>query len=152
SVLTFYSQVEPLTVGGRMALAGALRDAGQTDEATAIARALWRDWSLAPNQAAALITRFGAVLTKSDHLYRFRRLVLRRRTDDAITQAQLIGPGYDDLARAVIAVLDGGKDARQQLRAVAPRFLADPLYVFARVHLLLRSDQPIEAARFLIGS
>ena len=42
SVLTFYSQVEPITVGGRMALAGALRDAGRTEEATAIARALWR--------------------------------------------------------------------------------------------------------------
>lgn len=152
SVLTFYSQVEPLTVGGRMALAGALREAGRTDEATAIARALWRDWSLAPNQAAALLTRFGSVLTHEDNLYRFRRLVLRRRGADAATQAQLLGPGYDKLATAVIAVLNDDKDARPLLRGVASDFLADPLYVFARVHLLLRSNQPIEAARFLIGA
>ena len=32
----------------------------------------------------------------------------------------------------------GEEDARQLLRGVAPEFLADPLYVFARVHLLLR--------------
>jgi len=152
SVLTFYSQVEPLTVGGRMSHAGALRDAGRTKEANAIARTLWRDWSLAPNQAAALLTRFGAALTKADHLYRFRRLVLRRRADDAATQAQLLGPGYDKLATAVIAVLDRKEEARQLLREAAPDFLADPLYVFARVHLLLRSKQPIEAARFLLGS
>lgn len=152
SVLTFYSQVEPLTVGGRMALAGALRDAGRTEEATAIARALWRDWSLAPNQAAALLTRFGSVLTHEDHLYRFRRLVLRKRGEDAATQAQLLGSGYDKLAAAVIAVLNDDKDSRPLLRATASDFLADPLYVFARVHLLLRSNQPIEAARFLIGA
>jgi soluble lytic murein transglycosylase len=152
SVLTFYSQVEPLTAGGRMALAGALRDAGRTDEATAIARSLWRDWSLAPAQAAALLTRFGAVLTNSDHLYRFRRLVLRRRTDDAVAQAQLLGPGYDKLAKAVIAVLNDQDEGRQLLHDVAPQFLGDPLYVFARVHRLLKTGQPIEAARFLLGS
>jgi soluble lytic murein transglycosylase len=152
SVLTFYTQVEPITAGGRMALAGALRDAGRTEEATDIARALWRDWSLAPSQAASLLTRFGAVLTTADHLYRFRRLVLRRRTDDAVAQAQLLGPGYDKLARAVIAVLNDQEEGRQLLRDVAPKFLGDPLYVFARVQRLLKTGQPIEAARFLLGS
>ena len=152
SVVTFYGQVEPLTIGGRMALAGALREAGRREEATAIARTLWRQWSLAPGQAAALVTRFGSVLTREDHLYRFQRLVLRKRTEDAATQAQLLGSGYDKLATAVIAVLTDRKEARQLLRGVAKEFLGDPLYVFARVHLLLRSNQPIEAARFLIGS
>lgn len=152
AVLAFYNQVEPLTVGGRMALAGALRDAGRIDEATAIVRTLWREWSLASGQAAALFTRFGAMLTEADHLYRFRRLVLRSRLEDSIAQAQLLGDGYVDLARAVIAVLDQKKDARKLLAGVAPRFLGDPLYVFARMRLLRRSGQPIEAARFLLGS
>ena len=38
SVLAFYSQAQPRTVGGRMALAGALRDAGRREEAHDIAR------------------------------------------------------------------------------------------------------------------
>jgi len=152
AVLTFYDQVEPLTFGGRMALAVALRDAGRSEEATAIVRAVWRDWSLASNQAASVMTRFGAVLTEADHLYRFRKLVLRRRTEDAVAQAKLLGDGYESLARAVIAVLEQKKEASRQLAGVAPKFLADPLYVFARAHLLLRSRQPIEAARFLLGS
>ncbi len=152
AVLAFYSQAEPMTVGGRLALAAALRDAGRSDEAKKIVRDLWRGWSLAPNQAGALLARFGLMLTPEDHLYRFRRLVLRSRTDDAVAQAQLLGDGYDDLARAVIAVLNRRRNAEALLDGVASKFLGDPLYVFARVHQLLRSDEPIEAARFLIGS
>ena len=93
------------------------------------------------------------MLTRDDHLYRFRRLVLREpRATTPPRRRELLGPGYDELARAVIAVLDRNKNAAALLRGVAPKFLGDPLYVFARVHLLLRSDQPIEAARFLLGS
>jgi soluble lytic murein transglycosylase len=152
AVLTFYDQVEPMTFGGRMAFAAALRDASRPEEATAIVRAVWRDWSLVPNQAASVLTRFGALLTEEDHLYRFRRLVLRRRGDDASAQAKLLGDGYESLAKAVIAVLERKKDASRLLSGVAPKFLGDPLYVFARAHLLLRTEQPIEAARFLLGS
>jgi soluble lytic murein transglycosylase len=151
-VLAFYNQVEPLTVGGRLALANALRDAGRTGEAEPIVRDLWRNWSLGPGQAASVLARFGAILTQGDHLYRFRRLVLRERSADAAAQAEILGGGYKNLATAVIAVLDRKKDASRLLRGVARDFLGDPLYVFARSHLLLRSGQPIEAARFLLES
>ena len=79
-VLAFYNHVEPLTVGGRLALAAALRDAGRNAEAEPIVRDLWRNWSLAPGQAASMLARFGAMLTPEDHIYRFRRLVLRERS------------------------------------------------------------------------
>ena len=149
-VLAFYNQVEPVTVGGRLAFAGALRDAGRMQEAEPIVRDLWRNWSLAPGQSAAMLARFGSTLTEDDHLFRFRRLVLRERTRDAAAQAELLGSGYAGFAQAIVAVLDRKKDAAQQLRDVAPSFFADPLYIFARAHLLLRSGQPIEAARFLL--
>jgi peptidoglycan lytic transglycosylase len=149
-VIAFYNQVEPVTVAGRLSLAAALRDAGRSAEAEPIVRDLWRNWSLSPTQSAAMLARFGAMLTRADQIYRFRRLVLREQTRDAAAQGDLVGPGYADLARAVVAALDRKKDAAQQLRGVAKRFLGDPLYVFARTHQLLRSNQPIEAARFLL--
>ncbi len=149
-VIAFYNQVEPVTVAGRLSLAAALRDAGRSAEAEPIVRDLWRNWSLSPTQAAALLARFGATLTRADHIFRFRRLVLREQARDAAAQAELLGPGYADLAQAVVAALDRKKDAAQQLRGVAKRFLGDPLYVFARANQLLRSNQPIEAARFLL--
>ena len=149
-VLAFYHQVEPLTVGGRLALAAALRDAGRNEEAEPIVRDIWRNWSLAPGQSAVMLARFGGMLTHEDHLYRFRRLVLRERSGDATAQADILGPGYADLAKAVIAVLDRRKDAAHLLDAVAPTFFGDPLYIFARMHQLYRSGQPIEAARFLL--
>ncbi len=52
----------------------------------------------------------------------------------------------------MIAVLGRKANASDLLSSVAPQFFADPLYVFARVHLLFRTGQPIEAARLLLGS
>jgi soluble lytic murein transglycosylase len=149
-VLTFYSQAEPRTVGGRLSLASALRRAHRKEEADRIVRELWREWPLSSDQAGALLARFGSMLTREDHLFRFRRLVLRKLTAQALTQAELLGPGYGDLARATIAVLNRASDAPKLLSDVAPKFFADPLYVFGRAHLLRRSGQPIEAARLLL--
>ena len=152
TVLTFYSLAPPRTIGGKLALAGALRGAGREDEATSIVRTLWREDTLSQNQAATVLTRFGAALTKEDHLYRFRRLVLNARSAEAKAQAQLVGKGYDELARAVIAVIDRSNQGARLLKAVAPKFLADPLYTFARVRQLRRSGEHLEAARLLIES
>jgi soluble lytic murein transglycosylase len=149
-VLAFYRQAEPLTVAGQLSLAGALRQQGRSQEAASVVRELWRTWRLSSNQAGTVLARFGSMLTKEDHLFRFRRLVLDRRTRDAVAQAQLLGPGYDDLARATIAALRRRSEARSLLRKVAPKFLADPLYIFGRARLLRRSGQPIEAARLLL--
>jgi soluble lytic murein transglycosylase len=150
AVLTFYSQVEPRTVGGRLAFAGALRDAGRMAEAAAVVRELWREWTLASNQAGAVMSRFGGMLTDEDHRYRFRRLVLLGHDAEALAQAAILGPGYDELARAALAVLNRSSGAGQLLRGVAPKFFSDPLYVLARARLLRQSGRPIESARFLL--
>ncbi len=149
-VLAFYSLAEPRTVAGRLALASALREKGRKAEAIDIVRDLWRNWTLGSNQAAAIVSRFGTGLTREDHIYRFRRLVLRRDARDAITQAQLLGADYESLARAVIAALDRKPEARRLLRQASAHFFSDPLYVFAQVHLARRSGYPIEAARLLL--
>ena len=149
-VLTFYGQAEPLTVGGRLALAGALRRDGRPGDAETIVRDIWRHWRLSQSQAGAVLTRFGSMLTRDDHLFRFRRLALSRRLSDAVAQAQLLGPGYEDLARATVAVLRRSSDAPALLRRVAPRFFTEPLYIFGRVRQLRRGGEPIEAARLLL--
>jgi soluble lytic murein transglycosylase len=149
-VLTFYSRTEPLTVGGKLSLADALRRAGQADQAARIVRQVWRNQRLSTAQAATVLARFGSMLTRDDQLFRFRRLVLDRRTSEAVAQAQVLGPGYDDLARATIAVLGRAKNASALLRGVAPKFFADPLYTFGRARLLRLSGQPIEAARLIL--
>ena len=151
-VLAFYSQTPPRTIGGRLALAGALRDAGREVEAAQIAKELWRETNLSQNQAATVLTRFGLDLSADDHLYRYRRLVLNERTSEAVVQASLVGPGYEDLARAVIAVLDRDKNSGRLLRGVAGDFAGDPLYIFARIRQLRREGEHLEAARLLLQS
>jgi soluble lytic murein transglycosylase len=152
SVVIFYSLTPPRTIGGKLALAAGLREAGRDEEARAIISALWREETLSPGQSAALITRFGASLTRDDHLYRFRRLVLNSRTADSVAQAKLVGAGYEDLARAVTAVIDRRSDGPKKLQGVAARFSSDPLYVFARIRDLRRNDKVMEAARLLLRS
>jgi soluble lytic murein transglycosylase len=152
SVVTFYSLTGPRTIGGKLALAAGLRDSGRGEEARRIISELWREETLSAGQSAALMTRFGAVLTRDDHLYRFRRLVLNARTADSVAQAKLLGPGYEDLARAVIAVIDRRPDGAKRLRSVAAGFSSDPLYVFARIRELRRAGEHLEAARLLLRS
>ncbi len=150
AVLAFYSQTPPTTIGGKLALAGALKASGRKADALAIVRTLWREDTLSEGQAATVLSRFGADLRREDHVYRFRRLVLRGRSKDSLAQAKLIGPDRDKLARAVIAVVDRQSNAAKLVREVAPKFSADPLYIYARATLLLRSDAPIEAARLIL--
>jgi soluble lytic murein transglycosylase len=150
AILTFYSVAPPQSVGGRLALAGALKEAGRESESLPIVRELWREQSLTPNQAATLLTRFGDDLSRDDHLYRFRRLVLRGSITEASREAAFLGPGYKDLALAVDAALDRRSEAKRLLHDVAPGFFADPLYVFAQVRLLRRSGEPIEAAQLIL--
>lgn len=152
TVLTFYSLTGPRTIGGKLAFAGALREAGRTEEATEIVRGLWREDTLSTGQAASVLARFGQELRRDDHLYRFRRLVLNAQSAEAKAQAEFLGEGYEALARAVIAVIDRNKEGTRLLKDVAPKFFADPLYVFARVRQLRRSGEHVEAARLLLQS
>jgi soluble lytic murein transglycosylase len=151
AVLAFYSVTEPRTIGGKLALAGALREAGQDGKAIEIVRALWREEGLSAGQAASVLTRFGTELRREDHLFRFRRLVLTGEASEAEKQSHLLGPRHHSLARAVIAALKRDRDAPRLLRAVAPEFFADPLYVYAKARVLRRSGQPIEAARLILN-
>ena len=150
AVLTFYSETTPRSIGGRLAFAGALRAAERKEEAVAIVREMWREDTLSSGQAASVLARFGSELKRDDHIYRFRRLVLNRRSADAAVQAQLLGSGYGDLARAVIAVLDRDGRGKRLLDGVANRFSRDPLYVFARIRLLRRAGEPVKAANLLV--
>ena len=149
-VLAFYRGAEPVTIGGRLALATALSEKGQAEEAERRARALWREERLGSLQAALLLTRFGLKLTRDDHLYRFRRLVLQRRAADAAAQSKLLGPGYENLAKAVLATLGRNNPGQKPLKAVASSLYQDPLYIFASARQLRRDRDLVAAARMML--
>lgn len=150
AVLDFFAREQPATIGGRVALAGALRAGGREAEARRLVRDLWRGKGLSRTLAAQLAGKFPDYLDRGDHLYRFRRLVLAGREREALDQAAQLGPGYDKLARAIFAVLDRSDDAPKLLREVAGRFSDDPLYNFGRVRTLRRAGEPVDAARILL--
>jgi soluble lytic murein transglycosylase len=152
AVLDFYTKAKPRSIGGRLALAGAIRDAGRAEEAAQIAREIWREEQLSGGQARTIVTRFGMELTPDDHLYRFRKLVLTRRSGEAVAQAAFLADGHANLARAVIAVFNRSGNAAALLKSAAPKFSSDPLYVLARVRMLRREDKPVEAAGLLLRS
>ncbi|MYZ48862.1 lytic transglycosylase domain-containing protein [Rhizobiales bacterium L72] len=140
-----------MTNGGKLAYADALRARGEAEKARAIILDLWQERRLSGATAAKIAVNFPEYLSEADHIRRFRALVLAGRARDAIDEAQRVGPGYDQFARAVLAVLDRRDQGRTLLRSLAPRFSKDPLYSFAEIRLLRRADRPIAAAQILLA-
>ncbi|MGQ7793008.1 transglycosylase SLT domain-containing protein [Faunimonas sp. B44] len=150
-ILAFFAEAPPVTTGAKLAYAGALQAHGEGAKAEAIVRELWRDKKVTRTVAAKIAVNFPDYLTRADHLGRFRQLVLAGRTQDAIDQAQRLGAGYDQFARAVTAVLDRRDEGPTLLKGVSSRFLQDPLYSFAQIRLLRRADKPLAAAQIMLA-
>ena len=151
ATLAFFSQTEPRTAAGRMALAAALREAGRADEAAELVRELWREEDLSDRQQETLLARFGEDLREEDHLYRFRRFALRGETAEAVAVARFLPDGHAALARAVGAAIKRRDEAKKLLGEVPPELADDPLRLFAEVRLLRRAGKAAEAGRLLLA-
>ncbi|WP_370642330.1 transglycosylase SLT domain-containing protein [Afifella sp. H1R] len=145
ALLAFYAEGAPMTDDGWLRLADIYSERGWHKRSRKIVRRIWREESLSSTQMAHILAEHADALSKEDHLYRFRRLLLHKRTGEAIRVGQAIGPGYDQLARAVAAAVDrGGSTA--SLMAIKTRFRGEPAWEYARILMLIRKDQLVEAA------
>ncbi|MBZ8131899.1 lytic transglycosylase domain-containing protein [Afifella sp. IM 167] len=145
AVRDYYASHQPLTDDGWLKLADAYADAGETGRSRPIVRRLWREKNLRESLSAHILAEHAAALSKQDHLFRFRRLLLQRRSGDAIKVGQAIGPGYDQLARAVAGVIARKKGAEASLMALKDRFRDEPAFEYARVLLLHRDGRNLDA-------
>ena len=139
-IASYFATTEPQTPAGKLALARALKDAGKSAEAAALARSVWREADINGTLEARLASDFGDYLQKSDYKYRADRLLYKEQTASALRAAALAGPDVVALAKARAAVI--AEAPSDKLFAAVPLALrADAGYKFAQIQKLRRSDK-----------
>jgi soluble lytic murein transglycosylase len=136
----------PTTGDGRIALAIALRDAGQRSEANEIARATWREDALTSASEDRTLQEFSSVLTQDDHAARVSGLLWRDQRTAAQRLYSRISPADRALAQARIAVQTRQRRGLQAaIDAVPSSRQDDPGLLYDRAQYRRRTDQPIDA-------
>jgi len=136
----------PITGDGRIALAIALRDAGQRSEANEMARAAWRDDALTTATEDRALQEFSSALTQDDHAARVAGLLWRDQRTAAQRLYSRISPADRALAQARIAVQTRQRRGLQAaIDAVPASRQDDPGLLFDRAQYRRRTDQPVDA-------
>jgi len=136
----------PISGDGRIALAIALKDAGQRAEAIEIARAAWREDTLTSNAQARALDEFGQNFTSADHAGRVDSLLWRGQRSEARELMTYLSPADRALANARIAIQSRQRRGLQAaVDAVPSSREDDPGFLYDRVQYRRRTDQPVEA-------
>lgn len=136
----------PLTGDGRIALAIAERDMGQSAQALATARAAWRENSLTDAGQAAATSAFGESFSSSDYADRVGMLLWRGERSEAQRLLPRLGPADRALANARIALQTRQRRHLQQAIDAVPSSRADdPGLLYDRTQYRRRAGSPEDA-------
>ncbi len=136
----------PVSGDGRIALAIALRQAGQRSEASDVARAAWRQDSLTPTAEAAAADNFAPVFSQDDYAARVNILVWRGERSAAQRLYSHISAADRAVAQARIALqLRQRRGLQRLVDAVPASRRDDPSLLYDRVRYIRRSGRPEDA-------
>lgn len=144
NVIDFFRADAPVTPSGRLALAAALLDAGETASANDLARRIWREDALSMSQEGALKKSFGAVLTAADSARRASRLAYDEKFSAALRAASMAGPDIVALTQ-IRAAAERGVATDKTFADAPPAVKNDAGLAFARIKHLVRLKKYAEA-------
>lgn len=140
------SENGPATGDGRIALAIALRDAGQRSEANEVARASWRADEYTAAAEARAEQEFGSVFSDDDYAARVDILLWRGQRSVAQRYLSRISSADRALAQARIGIQARQRRGLQALIDAVPASRRDnPGLLYDRAQYRRRTDQPVEA-------
>jgi soluble lytic murein transglycosylase len=145
----FFKDRVPVSAAGKLALARMHLSEGNSQEATALVRDVWRKADLNAGMEAQIRKDFGDMLRAEDHKYRADRLLYKEDIASALRIAALAGPDELALAKARAAVINE-QDSDNLLGAVPESLRKDAGYIFAKVQKLRRAEKISEAAALLL--
>jgi soluble lytic murein transglycosylase len=149
-VVAWFAGRPPTTAQGALALASALNATGQIGPATDVIRLAWRTLSCDQDTQDAILARFGAVLSVSDHIAREDLLLYGPQGPATQDMVRLLPPDQQVLAVARIAVRGGDPNAPSLIGALAPALQTSPGLAYERA-LSLRDHGQTDAALALVG-
>ncbi|QMW23953.1 lytic transglycosylase domain-containing protein [Sandaracinobacteroides saxicola] len=140
-----FTILPPQTAAGRARLALLTGD-------LETARAAWRAGSFDPQVESALLTRFGGILTRDDHIIRADRLLWLGATSAAARLLPLLPDEARALTQARIALRNNAPDAEARAASVPAAQLTDPGLLYDRAVWLVRQGQTASARALLANS
>jgi soluble lytic murein transglycosylase len=150
-IVQWFSGAEPTTAEGAMALAGALKDAGRTEEAGALIRRFWRDRVFDPEPQQAMLAAFGAYLTPDDHLRRLDLLLMGPQGPAAQAMLALVPPDQQALAQARMDLRADRPGAWERALALPASVANDPGLAYEKARWLRTKDRQDEGFALLAG-
>ena len=149
TVIDWFSRRRPLTVRGRMRLAQALLDSGETEEARTLLRETWVEGNFPRLRERYFLKRYRKFLRQADHAGRLDRLLWAGRTWEARRMLRRVDAGQRALAVARIRLrrFRGGVD--WAIRQV-PKALTENLgLVYERLRWRRRKGRDADARALL---
>jgi soluble lytic murein transglycosylase len=136
----------PESGDGEMALAQALAQTGAREEATALARRVWRERALTPRAEALALASFGGAFTAQDHADRVDRLLWRGDRSSATRLLSRLPTNDRLVAEARIGLQQRRSKGLQALVDRVPTARRDDAgLLFDRIQYIRRTGRP-EAA------
>ena len=148
TVIDFFQNGAPTTPAGRVALAAALLDAGETIRANEFARKIWREDELNTSQEGALKKNFGAVLTAADSARRAARLAYDEQFSAALRAASMAGPDIVALTQ-IRAAAERGVATDKTFADAPPAVKNDAGLIFAKIKYLVGRKKYAEAGALM---
>lgn len=141
----------PVSGDGRMALAIALKAAGQRSEAIERARAAWRDDALSTEMEDRAVAEFGSAFTAEDYAARVDGLLWRDQHTAARRLFSRIAPADRLLAEARIALQSRARRGLQAAVDAVPGSRANnPGFMFDRAQYRRRAGNPEDALPLML--
>ncbi|MBV8743914.1 MAG: lytic transglycosylase domain-containing protein [Xanthobacteraceae bacterium] len=151
-VLSFFTGCPPQTAKGRLVLARALTEQGDTDGARQQVRQAWRSDPMPADMENQVLESYPELLTRADHKARMEKSLYAADNETAIRAARRLGGADLAIADARVALAGRGTDAKKMLEAVPPEAHNDAGYIFAYVQVLLRENKIAEAAKVMLAA
>ena len=142
----FFLTRQPLSAAGKIALARVLVHDGQTEDAVALVRKIWRQEHMGAPLETIVAGEFAAHLTRADHRSRTERYIFRGNREAAYRNARRIGADYVKLAEARFASATKAGASQKLIDAVPASLRDDISFAFLRAQSFRRQNKPVEAA------
>jgi soluble lytic murein transglycosylase len=150
--LAFFNGSPPQSGMGRLVLARALTEQGDTETASALVRETWRSDSLSADVEKQVLERYSEFLTRADHKARMEKRLAALDHEPALRAARRLEAADLAIAQARIALTRKAGNTKKLLDAVPAEARRDPGYLFARAHVLRHDGKLDEAAQVLLSA
>src|SRR5262249_44231783 len=149
---SFFNGSPPLSAKGRLVLARALQEMGDTSGARAQVREAWRNEPFSAEVERQVTEQFPDTFTRADHKARMEKSLDLGESEAAMRAAKRLGGADVAIARVRSALNNKSDNASKLLEAVPAEAHHDPGYIFARIQVLRRTDKIAEAGALMIAA